>query len=173
MILSLAGIPLEIVPSRVEEDNGSDDPETLVRTHSMAKALDVAGGMPGRVVLGADTLVFLEGRVLGKPSGRAEAREMLDSLSGRWHEVHGGVAVILEDGSREMIHEVTRVKFRGLGREETEAYIDTGEPMDKAGAYGIQGFGGVFVERIEGCYFNVMGLPLSQVVRRLRRAPGA
>jgi septum formation protein len=72
-----------------------------------------------------------------------------------------------------MIHEVTRVKFRGLGREETEAYIDTGEPMDKAGAYGIQGFGGVFVERIEGCYFNVMGLPLSQVVRRLRRAPGA
>lgn len=166
-ILSLAGIPFDIVPSDAEEENSSADPGTLVLRHSAAKASLVSRAMPGRIVLGADTLVSAGGEVLGKPEDRRDALRMLSILSGRWHEVYGGVT-ILGGAFPVSFHEVSRVRFRNLSESEMEAYVDTGEPGDKAGAYGIQGYGSVLVDRIEGCFFNVMGLPLARTVERLR-----
>jgi len=129
-----------------------------------------AGGQPSRppgegpkrrLVVGADTVVTLPGRVLGKPSSAAEAREMLEMLSGREHRVVTGVAVVDPAGGRSVAGaEETRVFFRNLTRAEIQAYVESGEPMDKAGAYAVQGLGALLVERIEGCYFNVVGLPL-------------
>ncbi len=166
-ILSLAGIPFEVAPSDFEEDNDSGEPADLVLRHSMSKALYVAERLPGRIVLGADTVVHTGGRVLGKPADRAGARSMLGALSGGWHEVYGGVA-LLGGASPVSFHEVSRVRFRSLSVAEIEAYVDSGEPFDKAGAYGIQGYGSVLVDRIEGCFFNVMGLPLARTVEALR-----
>jgi septum formation protein len=166
-ILTLAGIPFQIAPSDVDEENDGGDPSSLVLRHSLAKASHIAAGFPGRVVLGADTLVHAGGRVLGKPRDAEEAAEMLSILSGRWHEVYGGVAIICEGVETASFHEVTRVRFRDLSRGEIGAYVETGEPMDKAGAYGIQGYGCVLVDRIEGCYFNVMGLPVARTATAL------
>lgn len=166
-MLRLAGIPFETFPSGIDEENGSGDPESLVLGHSMAKASAVAAGLPGRIVLGADTLVMVRGEVLGKPLDRDGAVRMLSVLSGGWHEVYGGVA-LLGGSSPVSFCEVSRVRFRDLSEAEIEAYVDTGEPMDKAGAYGIQGYGSVLVDRIEGCFFNVMGLPLARTVLAIR-----
>jgi septum formation protein len=173
-MLSLAGIPFETSPSDIDEENGSGDPEALVLGHSMAKASAVAERLPGRIVLGADTLVMVRGEVLGKPSDRDGAVRMLSVLSGGWHEVYGGVA-LLGGSAPVSFCEVSRVRFRNLSEAEIEAYVDTGEPMDKAGAYGIQGYGSVLVDRIEGCFFNVMGLPLARTVLAIRglRSGGA
>ncbi len=170
-ILSLAGIPFEVSPSDIDEDNDSGEPGELVLRHSMSKAAHAAGRHPGRIVLGADTLVYAGGRVLGKPADRADAGSMLRALSGGWHEVYGGVA-LLGGASPVSFQEVSRVRFRSLTDAEVEAYLDTGEPFDKAGAYGIQGYGSVLVDRIEGCFFNVMGLPLARTVEALRMLGG-
>ena len=110
-------------------------------------------------MLAADTVVFCGG-ILGKPRSEAEARDMLKRLSGNWHEVYTGVCVV-RDGQTDVRVEVTRVHFVSLSQADIEAYVATGEPMDKAGAYGIQGRAGVFIDRIEGCPHNVMGLPLA------------
>ena len=171
-ILSLAGIPFDAVPSDAEERNGSADPGAIVLHHSAAKASLVSEAMPGRIVLGADTIVSVGSEVLGKPADRRDALRMLSILSGRWHEVLGGVT-ILGGAFPVSFCEVSRVRFRDLPRSEMEAYVDTGEPADKAGAYGIQGYGSVLVDRIEGCFFNVMGLPLARTVEQLRKLAGA
>ncbi len=120
---------------------------------------ETAEGGPRETVLAADTVVFCGG-ILGKPRSEAEARDMLKRLSGNWHEVYTGVCVV-RDGQTDVRVEVTRVHFVSLSQADIEAYVATGEPMDKAGAYGIQGRAGVFIDRIEGCPHNVMGLPLA------------
>ena len=123
------------------------------------------------LIVGADTTVLCEGRVLGKPKDKAEAKEMLRFLSGKVHEVYTGVAIVSEDVS-ESFTSVTKVEFYELSDEEIDWYVSTNEPMDKAGAYGIQGFGCRLVKRIEGDYFTVMGLPIAEVARRLKQLQG-
>ena len=121
---------------------------------------------PGGLVIAADTIVALDDAVLGKPNDGLEAFRMLSALSGRRHQVYTGVT-LLRDGERRTEHEVTTVTFRELTQDDITRYIATGEPMDKAGAYGIQGYGALLVERIEGDYFNVMGLPVCRLGRML------
>jgi septum formation protein len=126
------------------------------------------------IVIGADTVVVARGKILGKPSDVREARRMLRLLSGRTHEVLTGVSVLRVSEGKELHGvETTRVHFLKLSYEEIDDYIATGEPFDKAGAYGIQGVGGRFIDRIEGCYFNVVGLPLSRVWSMVRELEDA
>ncbi len=136
---------------------------------ALAKARDVARRAGYGVVLGADTLVVLDGRPFGKPASRDDARRMLEALRGRAHEVVTGVAVVEADTGREATEAVvSRVVMRAYAPAEIEAYLDTPEPYDKAGAYAVQGEGGRLVERVEGCYTNVVGLPLATTARLLR-----
>lgn len=168
-ILSMAGVPHTVHPSSIEETSMEGRPEHIVCHWASMKARDVAGLYQDRPVLGADTLVFEDGELLGKPGTRDEAFAMVKKLSGCWHTVYGGVALVWHSrGLFFSFHEATRVKFRVLGDSEIEAYVDSGEPMDKAGAYGIQGLGCVLVDRVEGSYFNVMGLPVAQFLHRFR-----
>lgn len=161
-----------IAPSACGEDVDDLSPADAVKTLALRKARDVARGCaPDETVLAADTLVFLDGEPLGKPADAGEARAMLRRLSGRAHTVYTGVALIC--GGREMAEaEETAVFFRPLDDGEIDAYIATGEPMDKAGAYGAQGRGAVFIRRIEGDFFNVMGLPLCRLTLMLREMKG-
>ena len=149
------------------------DPETLVRENARRKALSVAERHPRDTVLGADTVVYLpEGqRILGKPADAAEAREMLRALSGKLHRVYTGVCVI-SPGHEDVRCDCADVWFDDLTDEQIDAYISTGEPLDKAGAYAIQGRAGVFVRRVEGCPGCVIGLPVPLVSRMLREDPG-
>ena len=161
-LMEMLGAPgLRIVPAKGEEvPPAGVGPEELVKALSAAKAREVAALCePDDVVIGADTIVWHRGRVYGKPHDRAEAIAMLEDLSGEKHEVYTGVTVIR--GGRELSDcERSAVHFRALERREIEAYVDGGEPMDKAGAYGAQGKAALFVRGIEGDFFNVMGLPL-------------
>ena len=146
----------------------SADPARIVMTLSAAKAEEVAARHPGCTVLGADTVVEADGVILGKPADGAEAFRMLRRLSGREHRVYTGVT--LSTGDRVLTEsECTRVFFRPLTDEEIAHYIATGEPLDKAGAYGYQGRASLFVERIEGDYFNVVGLPLCRLGEMLKK----
>ena len=152
---------LEIIPAKGEEaDHPELSPPQLVMELSRCKAAEIApADEEDTITIGADTIVVLDGKVMGKPSNEGEAAEMLRSLSGRSHTVYTGVTVIR--GSRVLSRaEETKVHFRSLSEREIEAYIATGEPMDKAGAYGAQGLASLFVEALEGDFFNVMGLPL-------------
>lgn len=168
-ILTMAGVPHEVHPSSVEETSMEGNPEEIVCHWATMKAKDVARFYPDRPVLGADTMVFEGGELLGKPENAQDAFKMIKRLSSSWHTVYGGVALVWHSrGIFFTFAEATRVKFRDLSEEEIKAYIDSGEPMDKAGAYGIQGLGCVLVDRVEGSYFNVMGLPVSQFLHRLR-----
>ena len=141
-------------------------PEEIVKALSAAKAQEVAARHPGAIVIGADTIVELDGTILGKPADRDDAFRMLRALSGREHRVYTGVTLV-RDGVAVSEAEMTRVFFRELTDREIWAYIDSGEPMDKAGAYGYQGLAGVFVEGIRGDFFNVVGLPLCRLGRML------
>jgi len=164
----MAGIPFEPLPSGVEETPMQGDPAAVVMHWARRKAECVLPLRPDRPVLGADTMVELGGRLLGKPMDRLEAIAMLRELSGAWHSVHGGVCLLWPERSIDIgFAESTRVRFRELSDREIACYAGTGEPMDKAGAYGIQGYGAALVDRIEGCFFNVMGLPLARLVREL------
>ncbi len=139
--------------------------ERLSARKGMAARLQAG---PEALILAADTVVALDGAILGKPGGREEAVSMLTALSGRTHQVYTGVTLIRGE---EILteHEVTAVTFRPLAAAEIDAYVQSGEPMDKAGAYGIQGLGALLAERLEGDYFNVMGLPLCRLGRMLAR----
>ncbi|HEY7515161.1 MAG TPA: Maf family protein, partial [Vicinamibacteria bacterium] len=166
-LLERLGLPFEVWPSGVEERLAAGVPApVLATTLARAKARDVAAGLRATagapaLVLGADTLVVLEGRPLGKPASRDEARAMLHALRGRTHDVVTGLALLEAPGARERVEAVTsRVVMRPYGDAEVEAYVATGEPDDKAGAYAVQGAGGHLVARVEGCYTNVVGLPL-------------
>ena len=141
---------------------GEAEPRHGVRALARDKARRVAGKRSGSVVIGADTVVVARGLRLGKPANAAEAEAMLARLQGRTHEVWTGLAVIRDDEQRTAA-ECTRVQFAKLTPEEISAYVKSGEPLDKAGAYGIQGLGGIFVRKIEGDYSNVVGLPLARL----------
>lgn len=169
-LMEMLGVQdLKIIPAKGEEvaPEGAG-PEELVKALSAAKAREVAALCEsGDLVIGADTIVWHRGRVYGKPHSRAEAVDMLHTLSGETHEVYTGVTVI-RGGCEKSESEKSLVHFRPLTDAEIEAYVDTGEPMDKAGAYGAQGKAALFVRGIEGDFFNVMGLPLCRLGEMLR-----
>lgn len=168
-LLSLIGIRnFEIIPSHKEEDHAPDmSPEETVKAISLTKARDIAEGRWNDVIIAADTLVCLDGVLLGKPADKEDARRMLRLLSGARHTVYTGVSVI--SGGKELSeYEASDVFFRDMTDDEIESYIGSGEPMDKAGAYGIQGLGSVFVRKIEGDYFNIMGLPVHRLCLMLK-----
>jgi septum formation protein len=171
-LLRNGGFDFQVVPSRVEEVFSADhDPAAVVERLALHKAEEVAQRIKEKdaVVLGADTVVVVDGAALGKPGTPREAAAMLERLSGREHQVITGVALVDPGSARRAIaHEVTRVFFRPLSQKEIADYVASGEPVDKAGAYAIQGRAGRFVTRLEGCYFNVMGLPVALVDRLLR-----
>ena len=163
-LLEQIGLTFVVRSSDVDESVSPGlTPAQVVESLSARKGEAVAAeAAPGDLVLSADTVVALDGAILGKPRDRAEAEAMLTALSGRTHQVYTGVT-LLQDGRRLTEHEVTAVTFRPLSPGEIAAYVSTGEPMDKAGAYAIQGLGALLVERLEGDYFNVMGLPLCRL----------
>ena len=166
-ILTQLGIPFDaIAPQHEEHDPPDADPVELVREHARAKARSVAGRAAGRPVLGVDTTVALGGRIYGKASGPGEAEEMLERLSGRTHDVVSGLCLV-SSAWEELHHEVTRVSFRPLTPRDLARYVSSGEWKGRAGAYAIQGLGAALVERIEGDYLNVVGLPASVLVRLL------
>ncbi len=168
-ILHFAGVPHSIHPSSVDEIPMEGLPENIVKHWAQAKAANISVSFPDRPVLGADTMVFRDGVLLGKPKSKDQAYHMIHSLSGRWHTVYGGVSLMWQSrGLSFTFAEATKVKFRDLSDLEIKAYISTGEPMDKAGAYGIQGQGCVLIKKIDGCYFNVMGLPVSRFLDRFK-----
>lgn len=162
-------VDFEVCPAQGEEqaDPGLT-PDRLVEQLSAQKAREVAAREPEALVIAADTVVAVDGRVLGKPRSREEAEQMLALLSGRSHRVYTGVTV--RQGDRELVgHEVTEVVFARLTPAQIRAYVDTREPMDKAGSYGIQGRGCVLVEGIRGDYYNVVGLPVYRLAEMLRQ----
>ena len=161
-LLALLGLTFDVAPTDVDESwRNGEAPE--VHAERLAREKALAGRREGAVTIGADTIVVLDGDILGKPRDRAEAAAMLRRLSGRGHVVHTAIAVAYAAQIAATVVS-TRVWFRSLAEPAIAAYLDTGEPMDKAGAYGIQGFGAVLVERIEGDYFTVMGLGLARLV---------
>lgn len=168
-LLSDLKLSFEIEPAKFDEASVPvTTPEEWVRAVARAKALEVASRHPDALVIGADTAVLIDGEILGKPRDAAEAQQMLRRLAGRTHRVVTGVAVCLLVRDRELVHvEATDVTFGPLSDEQIARYVATGEPMDKAGAYGIQGFGATLVREVRGCYFNVVGLPLYSLARML------
>ena len=169
-LLNQIGLDFEVIPSRFDESQvNASDPVELVRTLAREKAGTVASEVEGEaVVLGADTIVLLDGEILGKPRDEAEARSMLGRLAGRTHRVLTGVALIRRPNGPILVeHEETAVTMRNLTPGQIAAYVASGEPMDKAGAYAVQGLGSVLVERLQGDYFNVVGLPLPRLALML------
>jgi len=157
----------EVIPARGPEPNLPGlAPAQLVEELSRRKCAEVGASRPEALVVAADTVVAADGRILGKPRSQAEAVGMLGLLSGREHTVYTGLTVAC-GGTQVTEHEATRVRFRPLTQVDIEHYVATGEPMDKAGAYGIQGYGSVLVEAIEGDYYNVMGLPVCRLAKLL------
>ena len=169
-LLKDLGLKVKVVGSKVKESKFDiSNPEKLVKTLALTKAREVARRVSKGLIIGADTIVVHGGKILGKPKNREEAKTMLRELSGRTHEVLTGLAVIDASTGKTMVDFVrTRVKFRKLSEEEIASYVATGEPLDKAGAYAIQEKAGLFVEKIDGCYFNVVGLPLARLAEILK-----
>jgi len=170
-LLRQIGLPFEVRESGIDEGNASaGDPVQHVSELSERKAQTVGEFFENAIIIGADTIVRIDGEILGKPADRGDAARMLRLLSGRTHEVYTGVSIVdRPSGRRVTAVEVTKVTFRPLEEDEIRDYVSTGSPMDKAGAYGIQDdMGAVFVERIDGCFYNVVGLPLSRLYVALR-----
>lgn len=168
-ILQMIGLPHRVLVPDVDETMPPGIPPAgQVEELSRRKAAAAVERLNDGVVIAADTVVVLDGEVLGKPADRREALDMLERLQGRTHEVFTGVTVCRAAGGLASTgHEHTYVQMRPARREELARYVDTGEPMDKAGSYGIQGKGSVFVSGIRGCYFNVVGLPVHMLTRML------
>ena len=174
-VLRNAGLVFQVRPADVDETRlPQEAAEDYVRRVAQAKASVVAEQVRAAgeraIVIAADTIVLAEGQILGKPKDADDARRMLQLFSGKIHQVLTALCVINIATGKEALHvEKTRVQFLKMSEEEIERYIQTGEPFDKAGAYGIQGIAGRFATRIEGCYFNVLGLPLSQLWTTLQK----
>jgi septum formation protein len=169
-ILRNAGMAFSVLSSAVDETAiPGETPLELVRRLALAKAELVAARAVGpAIVIAADTIVALESAIFGKPRTSDDARQMLDKLSGRTHSVVTAVALIrLPDAERREFIETTQVHFASVSQDEIAKYLASGEPFDKAGAYAIQGLGGRFIPRIDGCYFNVVGLPLARLCKEL------
>ena len=169
-LLTQIGVAYMVNPSSYHEESPKKkDPQKYVQDQALGKARDVAQKFPGQWVLGADTIVALDGVMLGKPKNGTAAMEMLRELSGKKHYVYTGIALINDKKEFTKVVE-TKVWFRHLTDKEIKAYIASGEPLDKAGAYGIQGRAAAFVDKINGSYTNVVGLPLSQVCKLFHKA---
>ena len=172
-LLRNAGIDFEVRPGQiVEEIQPGELPEEFARRAAREKALQIAASSPaGLLVLGADTVVVIDGLTLGKPSDPRDAARMLRLLSGQTHQVHTGICLVRAPDEIEALkHETTLVTFRELDEEEIRQYVESGEPWDKAGGYAIQGLASRFVTRISGCYSNVVGLPVALVYEILKKA---
>lgn len=172
-LLEQMGLAFHIVPSELDEGKPLLPIEKWVQELAKAKALAVQADI-GDTVLAADTVVVLEENVLGKPESEQAAIEMLESLSGRMHYVVTGICVVYrpEESKDMQIYqdfELTKVYFRKLSVQEIRTYVKSGEPLDKAGSYGVQGLGALFVEKVEGCYYNIVGLPLIKTMHFLRK----
>ena len=171
-ILRAVGWPFEVVEANIDESRADNESAiTYVKRLAHTKAVTVANQFYGRVVLGADTVVVVVGgQILGQPRHHEEARRMLRLLSGVWHEVLTGVALVRTGHGEAIVeHQTTRVRFADLSAEEIDWYVGTGEPMDKAGAYAVQGKAAPFIREIQGDYFNIVGLPISLVYELLQR----
>jgi septum formation protein len=169
-LLEKIGLKFEVEPSNYAEDLRSGlSPDELARAISLEKARSVASKHKNTVVIAADTFIVFRGKIMGKPGTEAEARKMLMMLSGKSHSVITGFTILDTDENKILTKSVeTVVHIKNLTLGEIEAYVKSGEPLDKAGAYAIQGLGSVIVERIEGDYFNVIGLPLSALAEGLK-----
>lgn len=167
-LLTRFGFPFSKMESGVSEETPEMKPAAKVRLLAESKALAVAKRVKRGLVLGFDTVVYYDGEVLEKPRSLKEAFIMLKDLSGNTHTVYSGIAMVVVPEGR-VIAKVatTKVTFRPLSNREIKSYIESGEPMDKAGAYGIQGAGGAFVEKVNGCFFNVVGLPVKHLMELL------
>ena len=166
-LLALVGISHAVQPADIDESMfAGEDPRAHCERLAREKVAVIAEREPDALVIGSDTIVIIDGEVLGKPSDETEARATLSRLSGRSHVVMTAIAIRYRGQERSAVEEVG-VTFHGLSPEEIAAYVATGEPMDKAGAYGIQGYGATIVARVDGDYFAVMGLPLQRLVRLL------
>jgi septum formation protein len=166
-LLTMIGLDYIIETSGAEEVQPHGlSPTEFVKTLALQKAQPVADLHPNDCVIGADTIVYLDGDILGKPNSPEMAKAYLTRMQGRSHVVYTGVAV-LKNGRADVRHCETTVTFAPMTHLEIESYVATGEPLDKAGAYGVQGPGGVFVERIDGNYFNVIGMPLPMLYQML------
>lgn len=172
-LLESAGITPVVVASNASEEVKGEglEPEELVKLLARRKIREVSLGYPSDYVLGGDTIVYIDGKVLGKPENRADAVSMLRNISGRTHVVYTGVA-LYEPKSGTVLDDcdATKVTMRAMDDDEIRWYVSTGEPMDKAGSYALQGVGGFFVERIDGDFSSVIGLPLPKVYSLLMRA---
>ncbi len=170
-LLKQLGLDFDVIPSDVEEDFvPTESPREHVMRLAEAKALDVGNRFPENWVIGADTIVYVDGIILGKPKNREEALEMLRLISGKEHRVLSGICVShLKKGKRERKTVETAVRVKALSPVEMDWYISTGEPFDKAGGYGIQGIGSFMIESINGSYTNVVGLPLCELMQMLIR----
>ena len=163
-ILERAGWPYEIMVAGVDETLfPNEEAATYVQRLARSKAEAVASRLSEGLVLGADTTVVVANQILGQPSDDADARRMLGLLNAKWHDVLTGVAVTRVGGETRVAYETTRVRFAEMSEREIDWYIATGEPFGKAGSYGIQGKASLFIEEIEGDYFNIMGLPIRLV----------
>ncbi|ADG83385.1 Maf family protein [Thermincola potens] len=169
-LLDAVGLPYKVQVSAIDEKiPAAMTPADTAMNLALQKAQNVAGKFASGIVIGADTIVVLNGHVLGKPKDKTDAVNMLQALRGTTHQVITGLAVIdAEDGKTVQAFEETEVCFKNISDDDINAYVATGEPMDKAGAYGIQGLGGLFVAGIRGCYFNVVGLPIPLLAEILK-----
>lgn len=177
-LLKQIGMDFVVMPSSSEEKAESSVPSLLVRELSARKAMDIYERLPQEdkktaLVIGADTVVAFEGRIMGKPAGRKQAVEMLSCLQGNTHQVYTGVTLICgmereKEPCKVSFYEKTDVTMYPVSNEEIESYVDTGEPMDKAGAYGIQGRCAAFIKEIKGDYNNVVGLPIGRLYQEMK-----
>jgi septum formation protein len=163
-LLTAAGWEFEAITAGIDESvKPNEDPATYVQRLALSKAKAVAAKLEDGLVLGADTTVVVDDQILGQPVDDADAKRMLDLLNNKWHEVLTGVAVVRVGGQSRVDYETTRVRFAEMSDRELYWYVATGEARGKAGAYGIQGAAGLFIEAIEGDYFNIVGLPIRLV----------
>jgi septum formation protein len=169
-LLTQIGINFEIDPSNYEEEKHLNlEPHKLAKYLSLQKAKDVATRHKKSIIIAADTFVVFEGKIIGKPSSEEEARERLNKMNGRCHSVITGFTIIDTEINKIISKSVdTKVYFKNITSEEIDSYVASKEPMDKAGAYAIQGLGGILVDKIEGDYYNVVGLPLAVLVEELK-----
>jgi septum formation protein len=167
-LLSQVGVAFDVIPAQIDETRRtSEEPTAYVQRLALEKAQTIHALHPPAFVLGADTTVEIDGHAFEKPTDRADAERMLRALSGRTHHVHTGLALLSPDGRRTHL-ETTSVTFSAIDEPELQHYLESSEPYDKAGAYGIQGYAARWIPRIDGDYFNVMGLPLAATVRLLK-----
>lgn len=170
-ILKNANVKFEIMASSIEELTlDSESPCQMVMRLAFEKGIDIASRQKSDLVISADTIVVLDNTILGKPKDEIEARKMITSLSGRTHQVITGISLINLDNNKKIIdYVISNVKFKNLSEEDINDYIRTKESLDKAGAYGIQGYGALLVEEIQGDYFNIVGLPISRLSDLLKK----